>query len=45
VMGLEVSKAHLDLLALITRFVERGRAHQRAGMIAGILVDIACDLA
>ncbi len=45
VVGLQVCKAHLDLLALIARFVELGRPHQGAGVIAGILVEIACDLA
>ena len=41
-VGLEVRKAHLDLLALIARFVELGSTHQGACMIAGILVEIAC---
>jgi hypothetical protein len=36
-MGLEVSKAHLDLLALVAGFGELGRPHQRAGKIAGFL--------
>jgi len=44
-MGLEVSKAHLDLPAFVTGFGELGRAHQRAGAIAGFLIDVACDLA
>ena len=38
VMGFEVRKSHLDLLAL-------RRTHEAAGMIAGILMDVACDLA
>jgi hypothetical protein len=44
VVGLEVREAHLDLLALVARF-ELRRTHQGACMIAGILVDVACDLA
>ena len=38
-------KAHLDLLALIARFGELRRSHQRAGVIAGILVCVTRDLA
>jgi hypothetical protein len=45
VMGLQVRKAHLDLLALVAGFGELGRPHQRTGMIAGFLIEIACDLA
>src|SRR5262249_55933000 len=45
VMGLEVSKPHLDLLALVARSVELGGAHQCAGKIASIFIDVARDLA
>ena len=44
-MGLEVRKSHLDLLALIARLFELRRTHEAASMIAGILMDVACDLA
>src|SRR5215471_5351940 len=44
-MGLEVSKPHLDLLALVARSIELRRAHECAGDVAGILVDVSCDLA
>ena len=44
-VGLEVRKAHLDLLALIARFVELGRPHQRASVVAGILIEVAGDFA
>src|SRR5262249_883409 len=44
-MGLEVSKPHLDLLALVARSGELRRAHQGAGKIASIFVDVARDLA
>src|SRR3979490_386443 len=44
-MGLEVCKPNLHLLALVARYVELRGAHQRAGEIAGVLVDVACDLA
>src|SRR5262249_35270430 len=44
-VGLEVSKPHLDLLALVARSVELGGAHQSAGKIASIFIDVACDLA
>jgi len=44
-MGLQVSKAHLHLLAFVSRPVELRCAHQRAGVIAGIFIEIACDLA
>jgi hypothetical protein len=43
VMGLEVRKAHLDPFALVTRFVELRRAHQRSCLIAGILVYVTRD--
>src|ERR1700676_385221 len=42
---LQVCKAHLDLLALVTGFGELGRAHQRTGVIASSLVLIAHDFA
>jgi hypothetical protein len=45
IVGLQVRKAHLDLLALVARFVELGSTHQGACMIAGILVEVARDLA
>ena len=45
VMGFEVRKSHLDLLALVARLFELGRTHEAACMIAGILMDVACDLA
>ena len=45
VMGFEVRKSHLDLLALVARLFELWRTHEAAGMIAGILMDVACDLA
>ena len=45
VVGLQVRKAHFDLLALVAGFSELGRPHQRAGKIAGFLIEIACDLA
>ena len=45
VMGFEVRKSHLDLLALVARLFELRRTHEAAGMIAGILMDVACDLA
>src|SRR3974390_928622 len=41
VMDLQVCKAHLDLFALITRFLERRCSIERTCMIAGILVDVA----
>jgi hypothetical protein len=44
-VGLEVRKAHLDLLALVARFVELGSTHQGACIIAGFLVDVTSDLA
>ena len=44
-MGLEVRKAHLNLLALIARFVELGCPHQRASLVAGILIEVARDFA
>lgn len=45
VMDLQVRKAHFDLLALVTGFGELRRPHQRTGVIAGFLIEIACDLA
>jgi hypothetical protein len=45
VMGFEVRKSHLDLLALVARLFELRRTHEAARMIAGILMDVACDLA
>ncbi len=42
-VGLEVRKAHLDLLALISRFVALGRTHQRASVVAGILIKVTRD--
>jgi hypothetical protein len=44
-MGLEVSKPHLDLLSLVARSVEPRGADQCAGKIAGVLVDVSTDLA
>src|SRR5271168_4518439 len=44
-MGFEMCKAHLDLLALIAGSLELRRTHEAARMIAGILVDVASDLA
>ena len=35
VMGFEVRKSHLDLLALVARLFELRRTHEAAGMIAG----------
>ena len=43
-MDLEVRKPHLDLLALIARFRKLRSARERADMIAGLFVDVACDL-
>ena len=45
VMGFQVRKAHLNLLALISRSVELRCLHQRAGVIAGIFVDVSRDSA
>ena len=42
-VGLEVRKAHLDLLALVARFVELGRTHQRTSVVAGVLIEVARD--
>ena len=42
---LEVRKAHLDLLALIARFVELRGSHQRASVVAGILINVTRDFA
>ena len=44
-MGLEVRKAHLNLLTLVAGFGKLGRTHQSAGVIASIVVEIAWDLA
>src|SRR5271154_3353172 len=44
-MGFEVRKSHLDLLALVARLFELRRIHEAAGMISGILMDVAGDLA
>src|ERR1700692_985220 len=44
-MGLEVSKPHLDLLSLVARSVELRGAGQCAVAIARILVDVSRDLA
>jgi len=44
-VGLEVRKAHLDLLALIARFVELSGSHQRASVVAGILIKVTRDFA
>ena len=45
VMGLQMCKAHLNLFALVTRFLERRRSIERTRMIAGVLVDVARDYA
>ncbi len=42
-VGLQVRKSHLDLLALISRFGELRRHHKSTSLIAGILVNIARD--
>src|SRR5258707_327536 len=44
-VGLQVCKAHLDLLALVARSFKLWRTCEGPRMIAGILVDVACDLA
>ena len=44
-MDLEVRKPHLDLLALIARFLKRRGAYERPRMIAGVLVNVARDYA
>ena len=44
-VGLEVGKAHLDLLALVARFIELGRTDEGTSVIAGIFVEVARDLA
>jgi hypothetical protein len=36
-------KAHLNFLALVTGFVEVGRPHQCARLIAGIFMDVTED--
>jgi hypothetical protein len=43
VMGLQMCKAHLDPLPLVTRPGERLRLHLPASYVAGILVKIARD--
>jgi hypothetical protein len=43
VVGLQVRKAHLDLLA--ARFIKFRRTRQGACLIAGFLVDVTSDLA
>ena len=45
VMGFQMSKTHFHLLAFVAGFGEPGRCHQRAGVIAGFLVQVARDLA
>ena len=45
VMGLQMCKAHLNLFALVTRFLERRCSIERTRMIAGVLVDVARDYA
>jgi hypothetical protein len=44
-MRLEMREPHLNLLALVARSVELRRAHHCPGEIAGILVDVSCNLA
>ena len=44
-MGLQVRKTHLDLLAIITRFFECGRTFKFPHMIANVFVYIARDYA
>ena len=44
-VGLEVRKPHLNLLALIARFVELRGSHQRASVVAGILINVTRDFA
>ena len=44
-VGLQVGKAHLDLLALVARFIELGRTDEGTSVIAGIFVEVARDLA
>ena len=43
-MGLEVSKAHFNFLSLIARLGESWRAHQCAGVLAGLFVKRAWHL-
>jgi hypothetical protein len=43
-MDLEMRKSHLDLLALIARFRKLRSTHECADLIAGLFVDVACDL-
>ena len=42
-VGLEMRKAHLNLLALIARFVELRSSHQRASVVASILIKVTRD--
>ena len=44
-MGLQVRKTHLDLLAVVSRFLECRCSFQRTHMIAGVFVYIAWDYA
>ena len=44
-MGLQVRKTHLDLLAIVSRFVERRCTFKRPHMIASVFVYIARDYA
>ena len=44
-VGLEVRKAHLNLLALIARFIELRGPHQRASVVASILIKVTRDFA
>ena len=43
VMGLQMCKAHLNLFALVTRFLERRCSIARTRIIAGALVDVTRD--
>src|SRR5258708_5694158 len=45
VMGLQMCKSHLNLFALVTRFLERRCSIERTRMIASGLVDVARDYA
>src|SRR4029079_11401526 len=45
VVGLEMGKAHLDPLSLITGFFELGRALERACIVASVFVYVACHFA
>ncbi len=44
-MGLQVRKTHLDLLAVVTRFFECRRALKSTHMIASVFVYVARDYA